>query len=395
MNQLNILTINGGSSSIKFSLYTAGDTLQKQLIGAISKIGLQGPMLTVTDVRTGQRESMSVRTNTIKEAADFLITWLEENAEISRVEGVGHRIVHGMIHSHAAVIDEHLLEDLHQFHMIDPDHLPGEIALIEAFRERHPQIPQVACFDTAFHAGLPRVARLLTLPRRFDEAGVRRYGFHGISCTYLMEKLIPIAGYPAIKGRIILAHLGNGASLTAVRDGKSIDTSMGFTPAGGVIMGTRAGDLDPGVVWYMMRKERLSPDQFNDLVNHQSGLLGVSAISSDMQDLLNIESSDVRAAEAIALFCYQVKKWIGAFTAVLDGLDILVFSGGIGENAASIRSRICTGLDYLGIELEEGENGKNSVCVSSDSSRVQVYVIPTDEESIIAKNVYDLLPGQT
>jgi acetate kinase len=240
---------------------------------------------------------------------------------------------------------------------------------------------------------MPRVAKLLPIPRRFDAMGIRRYGFHGLSYTYLIEELSRVAGKKAAQGRVILAHLGNGASLAAVREGKSIDTSMGFTPAAGLMMGTRPGDLDPGVAWYMMRSEHLTPKQFNNLINHESGLLGVSETTSDMQDLLAQESGDVRAAEAVALFCYQAKKWIGAFAAALGGLDTLVFAGGIGENCSIIRSRICEGLEFLGIELDEKQNTANEGVISAAASRVTVRVIRTDEEQMIAHQVCSVTKG--
>jgi acetate kinase len=234
---------------------------------------------------------------------------------------------------------------------------------------------------------MPRVAKLLPIPRRFDAKGIQRYGFHGLSYTYLMEELSHMEGSNAANGRVILAHLGNGASLAAVRDGKSIDTSMGFTPAGGLTMGTRPGDLDPGVAWYLMQSENLTPKEFSNLINHDSGLLGISETSSDMQDLLATETTDVRAAEAVALFCYQAKKWIGAFTVALGGLDTLVFSGGIGENSPAVRSRICEGLGFLGIELEEKRNIANAPVISKENGKVVVHVIHTEEELMIARNV--------
>jgi acetate kinase len=238
---------------------------------------------------------------------------------------------------------------------------------------------------------MPRVAKLLPIPRRFEAKGIRRYGFHGLSYAYLIEELARVAGKKAAQGRVILAHLGSGASLAAVRDGKSIDTSMGFTPAGGLTMGTRPGDLDPGVAWYMIRSENLTPAQFNKLINHESGLLGISEISSDMQDLLARESDDVRAAEAVALFCYQAKKWIAAFAGVLGGLETLVFAGGIGENCPVVRSRICEGLGFFGIELDEKRNVANEDVISTEVSRVAVRVIHTDEELMIARSVSRLL----
>lgn len=284
-----------------------------------------------------------------------------------------------------------MLDELHSITPYDPDHLPAEIELIEVFLQRHPKLLQVSCFDTAFHQTMPRVAKLLPIPRRFDAKGIQRYGFHGLSYSYLMEELARVAGPKAAQGRVILAHLGNGASMVAVKDGKSIDTSMGFTPAAGLPMGTRPGDLDPGVAWYMMRSENLTPKQFNNLINHGSGLLGISETSSDMQDLLAQETDDVRAAEAVALFCYQAKKWIGAFAATLGGLDTLVFAGGIGENSPVVRSRICEGLGFLGIRLEEKRNKANAPVISKDIGQAIVRVIHTDEEWMIAKTVSQMI----
>jgi acetate kinase len=259
--------------------------------------------------------------------------------------------------------------------------------LTEEFHRRFPDMSQVACFDTAFHHDLPRVAQLLPIPRRYEAQGVRRYGFHGLSYAFLMGELARLAGMEVAHGRVILAHLGNGASLAAVHRGKSMDTSMSFTPTAGVPMSTRSGDLDPGLVWYLGRTEGLDARGFNEMVNFKSGLLGVSETSSDMRDLLEREKQDVRAAEAVALFCYQVKKWIGAFAAALGGLDTLVFAGGIGENAPPVRARICDGLGFLGIELDEKQNATNEGVISSETSRVPVRVIPTDEELMIAKMV--------
>ena len=258
-------------------------------------------------------------------------------------------------------------------------------------REKYPELPQVACFDTAFHATMPPLAKLLPIPRRYEREGVRRYGFHGLSYSYILTELTRIAGPEVATGSVIIAHLGSGASLAAVRDGVSVDTTMGFTPTGGVVMGTRPGDLDPGVVWYLLDKERFDPGQLDHFINHECGLLGVSETSSDMQELLARESGDSRAAEAVALFCYQVKKAIGAFTAVLGGLDALVFTGGIGERSAVVRSRICTGLGYLGIGLDQRANEEDRVVISAADMRTAVYAIPTDEEWMIAQIVNQLL----
>jgi acetate kinase len=300
-------------------------------------------------------------------------------------------VVHGMKHTEPEIVTKKLLDELHRISPYDPDHLPREIELIEAFRERHPKLPQVACFDTAFHQTMPRVAKLLPIPRRFDAKGIQRYGFHGLSYAYLMEELARLSDPAAKKGRVILAHLGNGASLAAVRDGKSIDTSMGFTPTAGLVMSTRSGDLDPGLAPYLARTEQMTTGQFYKMVNHESGLLGVSETSSDMRDLLEHEKKDVRAAEAVALFCYQAKKWIGAYAAALGGLDTLVFAGGIGENAPIVRARICEGLDFLGIDLDKTRNAKTTAVISKNSSCVTVRVIRTDEELMIARSVSQVL----
>jgi acetate kinase len=324
-------------------------------------------------------------------AAAFLVGWLERQEGVLPLAAVGHRVVHGLQHRQAVAVDDVLLDDLRRISSYDPDHLPGEIELIRIFREHYPGMPQIACFDTAFHSTLPPVARLLPIPRRYAEAGLQRYGFHGLSYSYILEELTRIAGAPVAGGSVILAHLGNGASLAAVKDGRSVDTTMGFTPAGGVVMGTRPGDLDPGVLWWLLDREGLSAGELNHWINKECGLLGVSGTSPDMQDLLQKESRDPRAAEAVALFCYQVKKTIGAYSAVLGGLDTLVFTGGIGERSAAIRSRICTGLDYLGIELNPRANEHNELFLSVEDSRVGVYAIPTDEESIIARTVKHVL----
>ena len=292
-----------------------------------------------------------------------------------------------MKHIQPEIVTQELLDELHRISPYDPDHLPREIELIEAFLQRHPKLPQVACFDTAFHQAMPRVAQLLPIPRRFDAKGIQRYGFHGLSYAYLMEELARLGDPAAKTGRVILAHLGNGASLTAVRDGKSIDTSMGFTPTAGLVMSTRSGDLDPGLAPYLARTERMTTQQFYKMINHESGLIGVSETSSDMRDLLAKETADVWAAEAVALFCYQAKKWIGAYAAALGGLDTLVFAGGVGENAPVVRARICEGLNFLGIELNESRNAETAAVISTQTSRATVRVIRTDEELMIARSV--------
>jgi acetate kinase len=382
-----ILTINGGSSSIKFALYEAVNPLKRGLHGTVDRIGLRGTNLTFQNAVGERPASCPLAAASHKSAANSLLDWLEKQNDFASVKAVGHRVVHGMKHTEPEIVTPKLLAELHRISPYDPDHLPGEIELIEVIRQRHPKLPQVACFDTAFHQTMPRVAKLLPIPRRYDAKGIQRYGFHGLSYSFLMEELARLGDPAAKKGRVILAHLGNGASLAAVRDGKSIDTSMGFTPTAGLVMSTRSGDLDPGVAPYLARTEKMTTQKFYDMVNHKSGLLGVSETSSDMRDLLGYEKKDVRAAEAIALFCYQVKKWIGAYAAALGGLDTLVFAGGIGENAPVVRARICDGLGFLGIELDKSSNAKTAAVISKISSRVTVRVIRTDEELMIARSV--------
>jgi len=386
-----ILTINGGSSSIRFALYQVGEALERRLYGKIDRIGLSGANLTVNDPVTNQQDSRSLAASNHKSAVNFLIDWLEEQNSFEAVRAVGHRVVHGMQHTAPELVTQQLLDELYRIKPYDPDHLPREIELIEAFRQRHPKLPQVACFDTAFHRTMPRVAKLLPIPRCYDAKGVQRYGFPGLSYAYLMEELARLGDPTATTGRVILAHLGNGASIAAVRDGKSIDTSMGFTPTAGLVMSTRTGDLDPGLAPYLARTEQITTKQFYEMVNHKSGLLGVSEISSDMRDLLAQEAHDIRAAEAVALFCYQAKKWIGSFAAALGGLDTLVFAGGIGENAPLVRARICDRLGFLGIALSESRNADSAGVISTDASRATVRVIPTDEDLMIARSVYRIL----
>jgi acetate kinase len=387
-----ILTINGGSSSIKFALFEAGESLRRVLEGGIERIGLPKATFVVKGPDKAENFTRSVKAENHTEAVGLLMDWIEARIQSGELSAVGHRVVHGgPKYSEPQRITPAMVKELHQLKPFDPEHLPEEILLTEAFFHRFPNLVQVACFDTAFHHDLPRVAQQFPIPRRYEALGVRRYGFHGLSYAYLLEELRRIAGPEAARGRVVLAHLGNGASLAAVHEGKPVDTSMGLTPTGGIAMSTRSGDLDPGLVWYLERTEKISAKKFNEMVNFESGLLGISETSSDMQDLLGHETTDVRAAEAVALFCYQVKKCIGAYAAALGGLDTLVFAGGIGENAPKIRARVCEGLGFLGVELEETRNAQNAALISTDSGRVAVRVIRTDEETMIAKLVCQVL----
>jgi len=355
-----ILTINAGSSSIRFALIAVGARAVRLMDEKIERIGNEAANVTV----------------------DRLVQKLQTQSPSTTPNAIGHRVVHGMLHTQPERVTPGLLDELRRITPYDPEHLPREIALIEALQERFPLVPQVACFDTAFHRHMPAVATLLPIPRRYSAKGVQRYGFHGLSYTFLMEELRRLGDPAAARGRVILAHLGSGASLAAVLNGSCIDTSMGFTPTAGLVMGTRSGDLDPGLMSYLALSESMTAAQFQTMVNHESGLIGISETSADVRDLLERESGDVRARQAIAIFCYQAKKWIGAFAASLNGVDTLVFAGGIGENSAAVRRRICDGLQYLGIEIDDALNQQHAPHISSGA--VTVRVIRTDEESVIA-----------
>jgi acetate kinase len=365
-----VLAVNAGSSSLKFALFGAGEPPARTLSGRFERIGLPG----------GSADHASCLEPLLQQVSGTGQT----------IAAIGHRIVHGGPHYIASTkVTPELLAELRRISPFDPEHLPAEIALIEAFAQRFPGLPQVACFDTSFHRDLPRVSRILPIPRKYEAAGLHRYGFHGLSYEYLVNHLRREPG--GIPPRLVLAHLGNGASLAAVREGKGIDTTMAFTPAGGIPMSRRSGDLDPGLVAYLARAEGMTPRQFHEMVNTQSGLLGISETSPDVRDLLAHETDDVRAAEALAVFCYRVKQMIGAYAAALGGLDALVFSGGIGENAAVIRARICDGLGFLGIELDPARNAAHAPEIGRDGSRATVRVVKTDEEIQIARSTREIV----
>jgi len=387
-----ILAINSGSSSLRFTLFKVSESLRQILIGKFDRIGLPDARLSFTDVLANKSDERRVDAPDHVACLPRLVELLEKKTGVTAASAIGHRVVHGGPRYRDPVrVDGAVLGELRRISLFAPNHLPDAIALMEAFATKLPQVPQIACFDTAFHNTLPRVAKLLPIPRRYESKGVQRYGFHGLSYSFLMQELEAVAGAKTAGGRVILAHLGSGASLAAVHDGKSLDTSMGFTPAAGLVMSTRSGDLDPGLIAFLGRSEQMTETQFDRMIHHESGLLGVSEISSDMRDLLARQAADVRAAEAVALFCYQAKKWLGAFAAALGGLDTLVFAGGIGENCPSIRARICEGLGFLGIELNEAKNSKNAPVISSAAGRVSVRIICTDEELMIARSVCRIL----
>ncbi len=398
-NSPHILTINGGSSSIKFALFdaamfaTAG-SLRKIFRGEIDKVGTPEARLTIKAEKSADRFEKIVIAPDQRAAGEILVEELGKRIPQGTLAAIGHRVVHGgPKYSRPEWITPELIECLRELSPFDPTHLPAEISLIESMANGFPDVPQVACFDTAFHHEIPRVAQMLPIPRKFFSRGVRRYGFHGLSYEFLMEELAQSSPTDAARERIVLAHLGNGASLAAVLAGKPVDTTMSLTPCGGVPMGTRTGDLDPGVIWYLANTEKMDVEQVASMANRQSGLLGISETNSDVRALLELENDDARAHDALAVFCYAIKKQIGAFAAAMGGIDTLVFSGGIGENSPLIRSRICTGLDFLGIEMAEPFNSANENVISTETSRVAVRVIRTDEEQMIARHTSRLLEG--
>jgi acetate kinase len=379
-----ILAINRGSSSIKFAVYP--ETLEAaELSGSLERIGTPGGVFRAWDRNRSALINQKLELPGHEAALRTLLDWLRSRNLALQV--VGHRVVHGGTQfDRPRRVTPEVIAGLKTLIPLAPEHLPQEIQAIEAMDRLHPDVPQVVCFDTAFHRRMPREAQLYGLPREVADAGVLRYGFHGLSYEY-------IAGQ-APRGRVIAAHLGNGASLAAIHDGVSLDTSMGFTPSGGIVMGTRCGDLDPSAVLYWMREKKVSAQDMATMINEKSGLMGLSGLSSDMQDLLAKENQNAAAAEAIAVFCYQARKQIGAFSAALGGLDTLVFAGGIGENAAVIRERICAGLGFLGLRLDPAANARHADSISSAGSAVLVRVIRTNEELIVARHSLSVLQAE-
>ena len=384
-----VLCLNGGSSSLKFAAFAVAGVEPRVLArGGVDRIGSQNAVLHV------RAEDRSPRREERCDASDIRAVVPMVLAALTRLgiawDAVGHRIVHGgPEHLQPERIDDGLIASLREAIAFAPLHLPGELALIEEVSKQNAAPPQVACFDTTFHARMPAIARRLALPSFLSEAGVRRYGFHGLS----YESIVHTLG-PRVSGRVIVAHLGNGASMAALADGEPRDTTMSFTPCGGLVMGTRPGDLDPGVVVYLARTRGMEASAIEEVLNRQSGLLALSETTSDMQALLAARSTDARAELAVAVFCYNARKWIGALSAVLGGLDTLVFTGGIGEHAAPVRDEICRELSFLGIRIDPGRNARSEPVISVDGSRVPVRVIPTDEERVVARHTARLIFAQ-
>jgi len=381
-----ILCLNSGSSSLKFALYQIGDGKEMLLAqGAVERNDTEVARLWI---HSAQRKIERTGGDMSSVPAALYAASLElERLGLPQPDAVGHRLVHGGAHHVAPErITNTLLNELRRLIPFAPLHLPDEIAGIEAVTSHFSNLPQVACFDTAFHRSMPEVTQRFALPRALWDKGVRRYGFHGISYEYIMRTFG--VNPPS---RLIIAHLGNGASMVAVKDGNPLDTTMGFTPAGGFMMGTRSGDLDPGIILFLLEELHFDVQRLTQLVNHESGLLGVSGISSDMKMLLERKDTEVGAAMAVQMFCYQLRKQIGAFTAALGGLDLLVFTGGIGERAAAVRWEICSGLEHLGVRLDPARNEANADTISRDDCRCLVRVVPTNEDLMIARHAHELM----
>ena len=381
-----VLCINSGSSSMKLAVIAVGDGEERTIARAAVE-GIGGGQarswLRVGDERTEDDAACTTHPAALDHALALLADC--EVGDLDRVSVIGHRLAHGgPDHVEPVLVDEAVVASLRKVIPLAPLHLPAAIAAVEAVRARYPSLPQVLCFDTAFHASMPEVARRLPIPDRFAEAGVRRYGFHGLSYEYVMSVLGE--GRPS---RIVIAHLGNGASLVAVSDGRSIDTTMGLTPTGGVIMGTRTGDLDPGVLIHLEREHRMSTDDVQRVVDREGGLRAVGG-TSDMVTLLERAKTDPRARLAVAMFGYSVRKAIGALAAALGGIDLLVFTGGIGEHAAVVRAEACRGLDAFGIALDPEKNERGEELLAAPGSRCIVRVIATDEDVVIARHAHRL-----
>jgi acetate kinase len=381
-----VLCLNAGSSSLKFALYRMAENEEDLLArGAVERIGLERGSLWLKDLSNGSTSEHDRAFTDHTEAAQAALGALDALG-LPAPDAVGHRVVHGGAeYTEPVVIDKTVIDDLRGLSPFAPLHLPGELLCVEAVQKRYKTLRQVACFDTSFHRGMPERAERFPLPRALWDEGVRRYGFHGLSYEYVMGALGDDA-----RGRLIIAHLGNGASMAAVHDGRCVDTTMGLTPTGGLMMGTRSGDLDPGVILYLMRERGYGLEKLSRMVDHESGLLGVSGLSRDMKSLLERRGEDANAALAVEMYCYHLVKHIGALAAALGGLDALVFTGGIGERAAPLREEVCSELGHLGVRLDSALNGRHAEVISEPESRCKVMIIPTNEDLVIARHTHRL-----
>src|SRR5271154_4344927 len=394
-----VLTMNRGSATLKSTLYEVGRDPGKRAEALVSiSVAYSyttSARLKIIDANGATLLDSSVKGTDSNAALQAMFAWLDKHEYLSGLRAAGHRLVHGGArYTEPQRITPKFLRALEKLVPLDPDHLPAAIKGIQFVAKKFPKLTQVACFDTAFHSSLPTVAKMYALPQRFYDQGVRRYGFHGLSYEYIVGELRKLDARLAA-GRVIVAHLGSGASMVALRDGKSVDTSMGFTPLEGLVMSARSGDVDPGLLLYLLAEKKMSAKDVGTLLNKQSGLLGVSGSTGDMRELQEKSKKDPHAAEAIDLFCYRAKKYIGGYAAALGGLDALVFTGGIGEHAPAIREHICNGLDFLGIRLDGKANAANAPVISARDSRVNVRVIQTNEDLMIVQHVITVLGEKT
>lgn len=390
-----ILSINCGTSSLKFALFRNNRAMKMEWSGDIDRIGSSKSHFIIRDQKGVILTDDKIEHPDIEAAVKWLIKWLKINSKKYKLKAIGHRIIQGgMQYQEHQLVSKELVKSLKLLVSLAPNHLPDELKTLELLTKAFPEVPQVACFDTVFHKNMPFYSRHFSLPRNLWKDGLIRYGFHGLSYEYVYQKLQQISSREA-RGKVIIAHLGNGASMTAVKNGKSIDTTMGLTPTGGLIMGTRSGDLDPGLAVYLMKKKKVSISGLDLLVNQQSGLKGISGISSNMLVLLEKEKTKLHAEEAVTMFCYQARKFIGALSASMEGMNCLVFTGGIGENAASIRARICNKLKFLGIDLDKDKNKHHEGIISTKKSTISVRVIKTNEAYMIAQHTYHIASKKT
>jgi acetate kinase len=388
---ITILAVNTGSSSIKFSLYESGEREELLFSGSLTRIGLPDGRFSVTDAEGRYIDCVRVEVADHEAACRQVFSWIKAHGP-GMPDAVGHRVVHGgPRHTAPEMVTPKLLDSIAELVPYAPEHLPQALNAIRYAASGLPGVFQVACFDTAFHSTMPAIAKLCPIPEEFRREGVQRYGFHGLSYQYILNELKAQGDPLARKGRVILAHLGHGASMAAVLDGRSVETTMGFSPAGGLVMSTRTGDLDPGVALFLLQQGHLDAAGLRDMVNKKSGLLGVSGLSDDMRDLLEAEADNPQAHLAVELFCYSARKHIGALVAALGGLDMIVFTGGIGLHSPEIRERICSGLEFLGVRLDEQKNMNRHGIISTDESQVVVRVMETNEEVMIVRETRSVL----
>lgn len=392
----NILTVNTGSSSLKIALFSMGQTLSHERIFELSISDIGQPLATVRVKKAGEAERTIERVIPDHAAAiSLLVEMVSSITSPTSISAIGYRVVHGGPRfSGSVLITDAIADELESLSLLDPHHTPATLALIRELRLALPHIPHVACFDTAFSHDIPRVAQIVPIPRAYQDLGVRRYGFHGLSYSYLQTAFAEKAGNDAARGRVIYAHLGSGVSLAATHENRPIDMTMGFTPASGVMMSSRSGDLDPSLSRFLSQQADMDGAAYDHMVNYESGLLGVSGLTSDMHALIDARLTDAHAAEAVDVFCYDIKKAVGALTTTIGGLHSLVFSGGIGEQAPLIRARICEGLEYMGISLDETANQRNDFLISAAGAGVGVHVIPTDEAMTITREVVATIADQ-